>query len=361
MYTTCIFCGASLGSNELIERFPVGRRIAYDERTGRLWVVCRACERWNLSPLESRWEAIEEAERLFRATPLKVSGENIGLAQTREGLELVRVGAPVRAELMAWRYGDQFGRRYRRQMVLGGAVVIIVGGAAGFSIIGASAPLLVAWTTATSAVANLTWGISRVQRGREVPRIFIRGENGEPLLLNGQDARVAALVPEGAADGRLELPHRRQIGEPGKGVIAPAPTKAVLRGEHAFNALSRLMPILNHGGGSARRVSEAIAAIGEARSVKDLLRTAAVNTEAQRTHIKIKPGESNIGALPARLRLALEMTLHEDDERRAMEGELAALEERWKEADVVARIADDLLMPETIDRELEALRDRPAP
>jgi hypothetical protein len=27
-----------------------------------LWVVCRHCERWNLSPLEERWEAVEQRQ-----------------------------------------------------------------------------------------------------------------------------------------------------------------------------------------------------------------------------------------------------------------------------------------------------------
>ena len=35
-------------------------------------VVCRRCERWNLTPLEERWEAIEDCERAFRATTLRV-------------------------------------------------------------------------------------------------------------------------------------------------------------------------------------------------------------------------------------------------------------------------------------------------
>ena len=59
MYATCLFCNRPLGSNESIEHFPVGRRLAFDSTTGRLWVVCPACERWNLTPLEERWEAIE--------------------------------------------------------------------------------------------------------------------------------------------------------------------------------------------------------------------------------------------------------------------------------------------------------------
>jgi hypothetical protein len=39
-------------------------------------------------------------------------------------------------------------------------------------------------------------------------------------------------------------------------------------------------------------------------------------------------------------RLAAEMALHEDDERRALAGELGALYARWEEAERIARIAD---------------------
>ncbi len=40
--------------------------------------------------------------------------------------------------------------------------------------------------------------------------------------------------------------------------------------------------------------------------------------------------------------LALEMALHDERERRALEGELAALEDEWREAEMLARIADAL-------------------
>ena len=64
MYSTCIFCNQSLGTNVALESFSVGRRVAFDAARGRLWVVCRKCERWNLTPLEERWEAVDEDERL---------------------------------------------------------------------------------------------------------------------------------------------------------------------------------------------------------------------------------------------------------------------------------------------------------
>ncbi|HEX8904114.1 MAG TPA: hypothetical protein VF771_04690, partial [Longimicrobiaceae bacterium] len=40
--------------------------------------------------------------------------------------------------------------------------------------------------------------------------------------------------------------------------------------------------------------------------------------------------------------LALEMALHEEQERRAMQGELALLESAWREAEEIAAIADKL-------------------
>ena len=40
--------------------------------------------------------------------------------------------------------------------------------------------------------------------------------------------------------------------------------------------------------------------------------------------------------------LALEMSLHEEAERRAFEGELAILEAAWREAEELARVADSL-------------------
>src|SRR5947208_10646354 len=128
MYSTCIFCHSRLGTNEVIEHFPIGRRLAFDAARGRLWVVCRKCERWNLTPVEERWEAIEECERMFRDTRLRVSTDNIGLARLREGLELVRIGEPQRPEMAAWRYGDQFGRRRKRYLVTTGAVTAAVAG-----------------------------------------------------------------------------------------------------------------------------------------------------------------------------------------------------------------------------------------
>ena len=44
-------------------------------------------------------------------------------------------------------------------------------------------------------------------------------------------------------------------------------------------------------------------------------------------------------------RLALEMAVHEESERRAIEGELAVLETAWRDAEQIAAICDDDLTP----------------
>ncbi|HLM69263.1 MAG TPA: hypothetical protein VK358_17115, partial [Longimicrobium sp.] len=128
MYRSCIFCSADLGSNDSLERFPVGRSIAFDGERGRLWAVCSRCARWNLAPIEERWEAIEDAERLFRDTRTRAQSENIGVARLRDGTRLIRVGAAVGGELAAWRYGGQIASRRWRFLLGAGVATLATGG-----------------------------------------------------------------------------------------------------------------------------------------------------------------------------------------------------------------------------------------
>ena len=111
---TCLFCQSSLGTNELIEHCPVGQRLAYDPHRGRLWVICGSCAGWNLTPLDERWDAIDECERLFERTAVGLSTENISMAVAFGRLELVRIGAARRSEMAIWRYARRLIDRRRR-------------------------------------------------------------------------------------------------------------------------------------------------------------------------------------------------------------------------------------------------------
>lgn len=65
--------------------------------------------------------------------------------------------------------------------------------------------------------------------------------------------------------------------------------------------------------------------------------------------------QHQISQQPADLRLALEMLLHEDLERRSLDGELWRLERAWQSAEEIAAIADGLLVSDDIETKIKAL------
>jgi hypothetical protein len=353
VFSTCIHCNADLGRNEAFEVFPVGTRLAFDPAKGRLWVVCRRCERWNLSPLDERWEAIELAERRYRDSRLRVSTDNIGLARLREGLDLIRIGEPQRPEMAAWRYGDQFGRRRKRQLLLSGAAV---GGAAAFA-------------------GGILWaGIGAGMFG-------VWGANGLDSLINGRPRAIVGKIP--LPDGRLVAVQRRHArmsvierASESDGLslrLESVEGTHQLRGDDAMRAAARLLPTVNRFGGSKRQVGDAVdlleAAGDPRRALLDVQRQIGAldsDTRWRRTKMgwwdadveSIKKIPGALHALEPRFRLALEMALHEESERRAMDGELTQLAAAWRQAEEIAQIADTLLVTPAIESKLDDLRRR---
>jgi len=347
MFSTCIFCNKPLGRNESIETFPVGERLAFDPARGRLWVVCRSCERWNLSPLEERWEAIEEAERLYRDTRRRVSTENIGLAKLASGTTLVRIGEPQRPEFAAWRYGDQFGRRRNRQLLIaGGGVAALAGIIAG---------------GAAAGVAIGGFGYLWAQAGRFVihgspQTVVARVRTNHNGVVDVRRRHLAESSINPASDGSLELHLRFKNGAES------------FTGAEAERVASIILPKVNRFGGKKQEVADAVQQIESAGNSERYLRDA--SRQAQSLIASMTAGVSErkarsrqqqfnkygLFSLPAPQRLALEMALHEEAERRALEGELAQLELAWKDAEEVAAIADNLLVPASVDEEYKRLK-----
>lgn len=347
MYSTCLFCNHSLGTNEVLEAFPVGRRIAFDGAKGRLWVVCRRCERWNLAPLEERWEAVEACERLFRGTRMRVSTENIGLARLAEGLELVRIGPALRPEFAAWRYGDQFGRRRRRSILYG------VGGAAAFS-----ALLIGGWAAGVisgTLIAQSSNFVNLYVNARTV--LKLRTDDGGVIKLKNPDIQSTAFLP---AEG----------GEPWRVAVGLRNKRRIFEGPEAERVAGLILPKLNHAGGNRDAVQQAVRQIEEVGGPEAFLTSDRLNPLAARPRAskgllgpKWPTSREPTGdvalkltALPRPTRLAVEMALHEEAERRALEGELQALELAWREAEEIAAIADDLLLPPDTEEFLERHR-----
>jgi hypothetical protein len=357
MYTTCLFCNTDLGRNEAIEALPIGRRLAFDSERGRLWVVCRRCERWNLTAVEERWEALEQCERAFGGTRLRVSTDNIGLARLHEGLELVRVGRALRPEFAAWRYGDQFGRRRRRQIAVTGGALALVGG-----------------VVAGGAAA----GIGIVSFGGLITQVVQR-------LVNGNPKQVIARIH--SAEGTVEV-QRRDLAKTAILASERAPFAlridrekrgvALLDGADAVRAAGLLFPAANRFGAGRAEVRGAVSLIESAGDPSEYLagvaRGAAITrrkkdwrwdaAEATRQStgvpfemIDVVP-QKGLLALRSVDRLAIEMALQEESERRAMEGELAELERAWRDAEEIAAISDNLLVSPSIAGALEALKRR---
>ncbi|MEP6692602.1 MAG: hypothetical protein ABJD07_15705 [Gemmatimonadaceae bacterium] len=337
MYTTCLFCHAPLPGNDVIESFPVGRRLAFDAAKGRLWVVCTACARWNLTPLEERWEAIEDCERRFRGTTLRVSTDNVGLARLPEGLELIRIGQPQRPELAAWRYGDQFGRRRRSMLLAVGAGLTTVGALAVGGVVLGSISASATW-----------WGIQIAQTARSV-RLNTRvlgsavTTDGDAALVRGAHRHEARLVP--GSDTTWSL----QLAASNKRTAGAASDSMRFEGREAIRVASMLLARVNRFAGTSRQVADA-ARILDRETTPDRCYSSAARL-ASDDWIRLQH-------LPPAMRLALEMAAHEETERRALEGELAELDRAWKEAEEIAALADDLLLPANIAQLLAKMRDR---
>ncbi len=327
-----MYCKKSLGANEVVEEFPVGRRLAFDPAKGRLWVVCRRCDRWNLTPLEERWEAVERCERLFRDTRVRHSTGNIGLARLPEGLELVRIGRPLRPEFSAWRYGDRLGSRRRRRI----ATYATVGGAFAGAIAFAGA-------TGGLGAALSVFGYHAFYHYLPVTRF--RPSDGRLRRLNHIAAGTTVVD---RIDGKLWTRTSR-------GILPPNWVRHEwFEGDDAHRALNAVMPWVNTLSGRQATVQSAVAEI-ESQGHAERFVTEVISRKESRS---LKDG-CLLAGLPKSTRLAFEMALHEEDERRALEGELRRLERAWREAEEIAAIADNLLLPRRA-RRIDRLRRRHA-
>ena len=372
MYATCLFCKKPLGANETFETFPVGKRLAFDAAKGRLWVVCPHCERWNLTPLEDRWEAIESAEKLFRDSRRRVSTDNIGLSKLRDGTTLVRIGAPQRPEFAAWRYGDQFGRRRRRQIAVASAGI------------GALAALVIGGATAGVGIGGFGWMMARaggwIIRGSPEAKVArIKTVTGEMLVVRRRHLLETSITQGFNSPFAIDL---RYVGGGSR-----------FEGAEALRIASVVVPAANRFGGNKQTVAEAVGTIEQSGGTEGFLdrisKVAAVTTSGierprditgrwvlesstfgsggfrfggrrgrRGRGLSSRDWSTGLFGLNPVQRLALEMALHEDAERAALEGELEELERAWQEAEEIANISDNLLVPESLSGALDKLRQK---
>ena len=132
MITRCIFCYREFPANEMLEHFPLGRRVAFDPERGRLWATCESCRRWTLAPIEDRWEALEELEKLTTdLARLLAQTDNISLLKA-EKMEIVRIGRASLSEQSWWRFGRELMSRHKSYqraslIIIAGIVALQIG------------------------------------------------------------------------------------------------------------------------------------------------------------------------------------------------------------------------------------------
>ncbi len=340
MFSTCLFCHGPLGANQSIEHFPVGRRLAFDAERGRLWAVCPRCARWNLSPLEERWEAIEECERAYRGTTQRVSTDNIALARLKDGTDLVRIGRPLLPEFAAWRYGDQLGvrrKRYRLVHTYG------AGSLSSLHVLGMSVAALGAFSTSAvfpymSSIiiaGNVASAAAEWVRNRPVAQVQVEPAQHVAVRADEVSESKISFDEKGVVQLQLRARVKRQY--------APIFTRKqliVLSGDAALRALSQAIVGVNYKGATRPELESAVKLIDDGQNVENLLTRVANHTFLSSDYYR-----GMFAYTPPEQRIALEMLLHEADERRAMAGELGDLYARWQDAERVAKVADGELTP----------------
>lgn len=327
MFTRCLVCATPFEANEQLEHLPHGRRLAFDPVRGRLWAVCHACRRWSLMPIEDRWEALEELEKLTTDTA-KLLSQTDNIALLRAGpLDVVRVGRAQLTEEAWWRYGRELTSRRRNWDKLGlagtvAAGAVIAGGwaAGGVSLLGAWLIMGHGSETVRDGARWLRFG-SSAWRGEE--RCASCGYTFRAVAY--RDRASLGLFPSdepGGVDVVARCPKCGQYREAG----------LRLTGDDADRTLRRVLAYHHFAGASEQRVFKATRLIQEAGSPKDL------------TRIVVRDGK-RLGDLQRTGGIALEIAANESTEQRLLELELAELEAHWRREEELASIIDGELTP----------------
>jgi hypothetical protein len=326
MYTTCAFCNGGFDGDGGPSGLGVGRRLAFDEWKGRLWVVCPKCGRWNLTPLDDRLERIEGVARAAAAGRLLAATEQVSLIRW-ERYDFVRVGKPPRLELAEWRYGERL--KARRQERLKYVVPITL----------ATAGVMIAVNAALGgSMGVMTFQLPQIANAmykgivgrRRVPLVEppICARCNTVMELRAKHVQRARLVPNAKADLALVVscPNCHEEG-------------ALLTGSEAAQALRQGLTYLNLQRVGKQRAADAAREVdtigGPDRLIKDVSRR-----------------ELTLRSLRPERRLALEMAVDE-------QAEVLELERQWREAEELADIADGTLSSDSvIEEQLKRLRER---
>ena len=326
MFRSCAFCNASFDGDGGPSGLGVGRRIAFDEWKGRLWVVCPRCSRWNLTPFDDRLERIEAVARAASQGRIAASTDQVSLLRFQQ-YDLVRIGKPPRVELSTWRYGERLRNRQRERMKV---VIPLTIAAIGLGV--------AANVAAGGGFGVVIWNVHRLAdwvylslMGRRKVTIAeppICAHCGSVMELRARHVQHARLVPDSHAEMAVVLSCPRCQHE-----------GAQLTGSDAIQVVRQGLTYLNLARAGRKRAEDAAREVDAAGGPDHLVR-------------EISRRELTLRSLRPERGLALEMAV---DER----AEVEELERQWREAEEIADIADGTLSTFTdIEKEMQRLKNR---
>jgi hypothetical protein len=319
MFQRCLFCHAQLPENDTFEVLSTGQRFAFDPVRGRLWVICNNCRRWNLIPIEARWENLQALEKIARdEARLLLQTENIALLRVGT-VELVRIGQAQLPEEAWWRYGRELTSRrarFRRLSLTMGALtgaVALGGMTVGVGVLGILGLGPVLQTVAREMKFGPTaWrGTATCPNCGSVLR-EIQFQNTNRVVLAQQDQA-------------LELRYRCHRCH-----LDALHAGHRLVGISAQHLLRRILAYRHYEGATEAQVRASTTVIEEIGSAEALTQRLAL----QRVHL---------GELPRPYALALEIAINHETEKQLLELELTELAARWREEEELAAIVDDEL------------------
>jgi hypothetical protein len=357
VYTRCLRCDKSLGTNSEIPHLRVGRKIAFDTTRGRLWVICSRCGQWNLTPFEGRWEALEECDRLAAGAEARSAGQDAGLAQTTSGLELLRVGGMRGSDIANRRYGLRIQRRQERQLwtLMPLLALAVPAGVGAWRISGAGVAGVYS-SMITAALALSFW--------RRPPRpwmTFVDDEGQRHVLWPWQLSQV-----------RLE----RVARERPVLVVPRMRDELRLTGRKAAAVLASLLPKFNGTDCATIALPAVLARVANAEKAATRAPRTPGRAERRRRRASGQPlvpppprqrawehlaYDVPVHAVSTALpeyRLALEIAVTEEMEQAALESRAEALTEEWRDEEEVGAISDDLLLPDSVVERLRLLRKK---
>lgn len=321
----CLFCHSPFSDGWRFGGLPPAWRIAFDTLRERIWVVCGSCYRWNLWPPEEQGGALAALSRVAKDRgQVLVRTENITLLAVGEML-LIRVGDATLHERAWWRYGREVLTREKAYRSTGARLSAYAYGAL------AAVAESVGFGDRNFRVRFEEGMTAEVLRWRRFGWAAWFGRLKCPSC--GSFLRAARFDLSWWFCPMLDDQGRLALGVPCPRCDPWTPEKVYhLRGYEAESVLRRVLAYQNITGAGEQAVKEAVGHMEAAGSPEVFMKSIL--------------GEGPfLRELAFSQAVALEISLNEGVERRALETEARGLEFMWRREEELARIMDEELDP----------------